>query len=545
MNLSAPPSAAPRVRFAPSPTGYLHIGGVRTALFNWLYARRHGGRFILRVDDTDTLRNLADALAPILDGFRWLGIDWDEGAEVGGPHAPYYQSERLELYQRAVEKLLAAGVAYRDYARPEETAAERAEAEAAKRPYVASRRWAAGTDADRARFEAEGRTSAVRLKMPREGVCRIDDLVRGTVESEWSAEADHVIQRADGTCLYHLASVVDDVEMEITHVIRAEEHLPNTPRQIFIFAGLGAPLPQFAHLPVVAEPGSRVKLSKRKLDKYLKNPEFAELYQHGRRIADRLKLEVSPETFNPVITDFYRIAGFLPAAILNYLLLLGWSLDDKTEMLALPEQIANFSLERVGKAAASFDPKKLLSFQERYMQALTVDERLALTLPYVEQAGWIASPASVADREKVRGIVAAAADRIRVAGDILDYDEFFVADEALAYDPKAFDKRIRSAAGAPALLAELRSAMAVLPADAAFDAAAVERLLTDFVAARSLGLGAIVHAVRVAVAGKPVGFGLFDILALLGRERVLARLARIDRVLESTATAGTTSETAS
>ena len=471
VTLSAPPSAAPRVRFAPSPTGYLHIGGVRTALFNWLYARRHGGKFILRVDDTDTQRNLADALAPILDGFRWLGIDWDEGPEVGGPHAPYYQSERLARYQAAVEKLLARGVAYRDYARPEETQGERAEAEAAKRPYVASRRWAAET-------RPTGRASRPRAGPPRCGsrcraraICRIDDLVRGTVESEWAAEADHVIQRADGTCLYHLASVVDDVEMGITHVIRAEEHLPNTPRQIFIFEGLGAPLPAFAHLPVVAEPGSRVKLSKRKLDKYLKNPEFAELYQHGRRIADRLRLEVSPETFNPVITDFYRIAGFLPEAILNYLLLLGWSLDDKTEMFALPEQIANFSLERVGKSAASFDPKKLLSFQERYMQALTVDERLALTLPYLEQAGWVAAPASAVDRELARGIVAAAGDRIKVAGDILDYDEFFVADEALAHDPKAFDKRIRSAAVAPALLAELGAEIAGLPADAAFDAA--------------------------------------------------------------------------
>ena len=246
-------------------------------------------------------------------------------------------------------------------------------------------------------------------------------------------------------------------------------------------------------------------------------------------------LEVSPETFNPVITDFYRIAGFLPEAILNYLLLLGWSLDDKTEVLSPAEQIAHFSLERVNKAAASFDPKKLVSFQERYMQALSVDERLALTLPFVEQAGWIPSPASAADREKVRGIVAAASDRIKVSGDILDYDEFFVADEALAYDPKAFDKRIRGAAGAPALLAELRSAIAALPSDAPFDAAAVETLLNDFVAARGLGLGAIVHAVRVAVAGKPVGFGLFDILALLGRARVLARLARTLRVLEATA----------
>jgi glutamyl-tRNA synthetase len=526
--------APPRVRFAPSPTGYLHIGGVRTALFNWLFARRHGGTFVLRVDDTDTQRNLDDALAPILDGFRWLGLEWDEGAEVGGPHAPYYQSQRLGLYQAAVEKLLARGFAYRDYARPEETQEERAAAEAAKVPYIASRRWAAGNDAERARFEAEGRTFAVRLKMPREGVCRIDDLVRGTVESEWSAEADHVIQRADGTCLYHLASVVDDVEMAITHVIRAEEHLPNTPRQIFIFEGLGAALPAFAHLPVVAEPGSRVKLSKRKLDKYLKNPEFAELYRHGRRIADRLGLEVSPETFNPVITDFYRIAGFLPEAILNYLLLLGWSLDDHTEMLSAAERIGHFSLDRVNRSAASFDPKKLLSFQERYMQALAVEARLELVLPFLVQAGWLSSPLAAPDVERVRGIVAAAADRIKVAGDILDYDEFFVADEAIRYDEKAFDKRIRSAPGAVGLLAALRTELAALPS---FDAASLEQLFADFVAARGLGLGAIVHAARVAVTGKAVGFGLFDILALLGRERVLARLARIDRLVESPAAA--------
>ncbi|MEO8277533.1 MAG: glutamate--tRNA ligase [Thermoanaerobaculia bacterium] len=533
MNPTEATPAPPRVRFAPSPTGYLHIGGVRTALFNWLFARRHGGRFILRVDDTDSQRNLADALAPILDGFRWLGIDWDEGADIGGPHEPYYQSQRLALYQAAAEKLLASGVAYRDYARPEETQTERAEAEANKVPYLASRRWAGETAEDRARFEAEGRTFAVRLKMPRTGTCRIEDLVRGTVESEWAAEADHVIQRADGTCLYHLASVVDDVEMGITHVIRAEEHLPNTPRQIFIFEGLEAPLPAFAHLPVVAEPGSRVKLSKRKLDKYLKNPEFADLYQHGRRIADRLGLAATPETFNPVITDFYRIAGFLPEAVLNYLLLLGWSLDDHTEILSPAEQIAHFTLDRVNKAAASFDPKKLMSFQEKYMQALPVDERLRRVLPFVETVGWVATPPSPAELERVRGIVAAAADRIKVAGDILDYDEFFVADEKLAWDEKAFDKRIRSAAGATELLAALRSEIAELPAGADFSAPAVEKILGEFVAARSLGLGAIVHALRLAVAGKPIGFGLFDILALLGRSSVLAR---IDRALVHAAT---------
>ena len=518
---SAPLPGAVRVRFAPSPTGYLHIGGVRTALFNWLLARRHGGVFVLRVDDTDQQRNLAEALAPILDGFRWLGLDWDEGPDVGGPCAPYYQSERLPIYRRAVEKLLARGYAYRDYARPEEIQAERAQAEAAKRPYLASRRWAAGSAADRARFESEGRAAVVRLKMPRSGTCRIDDAVRGTVATEWASEADHVVQRADGTCLYHLASVVDDVEMGITHVVRAEEHLPNTPRQVFIFEGLEAALPVFAHLPVVAEPGSRVKLSKRKLDKYLKNPEFAELYEHGRRIAGRLGLPVAAETFNPVIVDFYRIAGFLPEALLNYLLLLGWALDDRTEILDRAERIAHFDLARVNKAAASFDPRKLMAFQERYMQALDVERRVELCLPFVERAGWIASPPAPAERALVAGIVAAAGDRIKVAGDVLDYEEFFVEDEKLTYDERAFDKRIRNAPEAAGLLRELRDELAGLQD---FAAPSLEAFVQAFVERRGLTLGAVVHAVRVAVSGKAIGFGLFDILALLGRARVLARI---------------------
>jgi glutamyl-tRNA synthetase len=512
-----------RVRFAPSPTGYLHIGGVRTAYFNWLFARRHGGRFVLRVDDTDAERNVARALEPILDGFRWLGIDWDEGPGVGGPYAPYFQSARSAVYQRAVDTLLARGYAYRDFARLEEIQSERAEAEAGKRPYVASRRWAAESDADRARFEAEGRTAVVRLKVPREGACRFHDEVRGEVAVDWASEADHVVQRADGSCLYHLASVVDDVAMAISHVIRAEEHLSNTPRQIWIFEGLGAELPVFAHLPVVAEPGSRVKLSKRKLDKYLKNPEFAELYEHGRRIAERLGHAVAAETFNPVIVDFYREAGFLPEAILNYLLLLGWSLDDKTEILAPAERIAQFTLDRVGKSSASFDPKKLMAFEERYMQALSLDERTALALPYLERAGWISAPAGAAERVRARAVVAAANERIKVAGDVLDYDELYVADEALRYDEKAWEKRLVRAPEAAGLLAALRDELA---AAADFSPPALEVLCQGFVASRGLGLGAIVHAVRVAVSGKAVGFGLFDILSILGRERVVARLDR-------------------
>ena len=231
-----------RTRFAPSPTGYLHIGGVRTALFNWLLARQAGGQFILRIDDTDAERNMAEALQPILDGFRWLGIDWDEGptldgSDSTGPHAPYFQSQRSEKHQAAVKILLEKGLAYRDYATPDETKAERESAEKEKRDFIYSRKWMAETEEDCQRFEAEGRKGIVRLKMPREGQCVFQDLVKGECRFDWAREQDHVIQRNDGSCLYHLASVVDDNDFEITHVMRGDEHLGNTPRQIFIAQG--------------------------------------------------------------------------------------------------------------------------------------------------------------------------------------------------------------------------------------------------------------------------------------------------------------------
>ena len=393
-----------RTRFAPSPTGYLHIGGVRTALFCWLFARRHGGQFILRIDDTDQERNLEEALAPILAGLRWLGLDWDKGPEVGGPHAPYYQSQRLARYQAAVERLLEKGAAYRDYATTEEIQAERQTAEQEKRSFRYSRRWMAHSAADQARFEAEGRKGVVRLKMPQEGSLVLDDLVRGRVEFDWAREQDHVIQRADGSCLYHLASVVDDHDFEITHVIRAEEHLSNTPRQVFILEALGYERPQYAHLPFVAEPGSRTKLSKRKLDKYLKNRDFAQLVEHGRKIAAAMGLATHPDTFNPVITDFYRQVGYLPEAILNYLALLGWALDDKREDFSVAELIEHFSLDRVNKAPASFDPKKLMAFEDRHMQRVPIQRKIELVLPYLQRAGWVAAesePRPEAVRAKV------------------------------------------------------------------------------------------------------------------------------------------------
>jgi glutamyl-tRNA synthetase len=508
-----------RTRFAPSPTGYLHIGGVRTALFNWLFARKHGGQFILRIDDTDQQRNVAEALQPILDGFRWLGMTWDEGAEIGGPHGPYYQSQKLARYQAAVRDLLDKGLAYWDYSTDEERQAEKAAADREKRHWVYSRRWLADTPAQRAKFEGQGRKGAVRLKMAREGACRFHDHIRSDMVVDWVTEQDHVIQRADGSVLYNLASVVDDFDMKITHVIRAEEHLSNTPRQIFIAQGLGYPLPEYAHVPFVAEPGSKNKLSKRKIAQYLKNPDFKKIYEHGAAIAAKIGHIASAETFNPVIVDFYREVGYLPHTLLNYLVLLGWALDDKTEFFTLEEMIQNFSLERVNKAPASFDPAKLLAFQEHYMQQTPAAKKAVMALPYLQKAG-------LADQSAlptVTAIVEAAGDRIKVAGDILDYADFLTPDEQLPYDEPAFDKRLRKPPDAAPLLRKFRDRLAAVDP---FDQATIEAEMEKFVQAEGIKIAQIIHALRVAVTGKAVGFGLYETLAILGWERVRARIDR-------------------
>ncbi len=513
-----------RTRFAPSPTGYLHIGGVRTALFNWLFAKGQGGQFILRVDDTDQQRNVEAALAPILEGLRWLGLDWDEGPEVGGDFGPYFQSQRGAQYQAAVDALLACGAAYRDFARPEEIQAEREQAQEAGQQFTYSRKWMAADAAAAAAFEAAGRSGVVRLKMPRTGELVLQDLVRGPVRFAWAREQDHVIQRADGSCLYHLATVVDDHAMQISHVVRAEEHLSNTPRQMFIYQQLGYPLPQFAHLPYVAEPGSKHKLSKRKLAKYLKHRDFSRLKRHGDNIAARLGLSVEAEVFNPVIVDFYEQVGYLPTAVLNYLLLLGWSLDDATEEFTREQMRQHFSLDRVNKAPASFDPQKLLAFQERAFQQLPVKQKTALVLPYLQRAGLVCDPPPCATAPYLSQIVTAAGDRLKVAGDILDYEDFFVPDEQLAYDEKTLAKRFQNAAGAREILTDFRQE---LGATTSFDADAVEVVLKSFVQRQGIQMGQIVHVLRLALTGKAVGFGIFETLAILGKTRSLARMDRL------------------
>ena len=495
--------------------------------------------------------------------------------------------------------MLAAGAAYRDYATPEELQAERDAAQQAGPTIRLQPPLAGGDRRRRCRFESEGRQGVVRLLMPREGQFVLDDW--SAARSSSIGPASRTMSSSGPTARASIIwpRVVDDHDMQISHVIRAEEHLSNTPRQVFMFERLGYELPQFAHLPYVAEPGSKNKLSKRKLDKYLKNPEFRGLFNHGlevaavldeklkrfveekglpdadasdrhryaealrrrlpvnidtlsddpleqRRLEDVIRhhtldlfeepaivalyqkatkllmllgVERNPETFNPVLVDFYEQVGYLPDAILNYLITLGWSLDDKTEEFSREEMLRYFSLERVNKAPASFDPKKLQAFQARAMQHLSTNERLSLVVKLLERAGWdVKSESNV---EVIRQIVGLAGDRIKVAGDIVDFDHLFTTDTGFPYDPQAFEKRISKPAGAIELLAKLRAVLAEVEP---FTAERLEPWMHEWVAAQGIKIGDVVHAVRVAVTGKAVGFGLFDTLAILGRERCLARI---------------------
>lgn len=511
-----------RTRFAPSPTGYMHIGGMRTALFNWLWARHNRGQFILRIDDTDEQRNLREALDPILHAFRWLGLEWDEGPDVGGPHGPYLQSQRREIYAAAVHRLLESGRAYKDFDPPELIKADRDAAQAEKRPYLNIRRSLELTPSKIAALEADGKSFVIRLLVDRTRKVGIVDQVRGPVEWDCGLIADPVICRSNGSPLYNFATVVDDVALEITHVIRAEEHLTNTAVQLMIYDALRATPPEFAHIPFVAAPGTTKKLSKREVGKYRNNPQFRKLFDLADQTLPKLGLAVT-DSLNPVMVSFYEEMGFLPEAVLNALSRLGWSYDDKTENMSLPFVVEHFTLDRVVKGPAGLDPDKLLAYQEHWMGRLSLEQKVAGCLPYLVRAGLVQEPISDDQREFAGRLVAALGERIKLFSDIVGYDEYFVADEQLAYDEKTFDKRLRKAEGAASLLREYRDALIGAAAAAPSE---FETFTSQFVSARGVGLGEIVHALRVAVTGKPAGPGMFECLALLGRERCVARIDR-------------------
>jgi glutamyl-tRNA synthetase len=527
----ADPMSEVRTRFAPSPTGYMHIGGMRTALFNWLWARHTGGKFILRIDDTDRQRNLDEALKPILAAFRWLGLNWDEGAEIGGPYAPYFQSERTAIYKAAADRLLAEKKAYRDFEKTEVVQREREAAEREKRPFVSSRRSLELGDAEIEKLVAGGTPCVVRFLVPRGQTVALDDVVRGHVEWDTSLMVDPVIMRPDGTPLYNFATAIDDAGMQITHVIRAEEHLSNTPIQILLHQALGNTLPVFAHIPFVTAPGTTKKLSKREIKKYRENPKFRKMFDAADHIFPQIGLG-SSETLNPVMVEYYEKIGFLPEGVLNALARLGWSLDDRTEFMSLATVVENFTLDRIVKNPAGLDPDKLYSFQTHWMNELPIEKKVEGCLPYLARAQLIAEPIDEAQRDYVRRVIVALGERVKVFSDILDARDFFVADELLDYDEAAFKKRL-AVDGAAERLGRFRE---VLAHAEPFEPAVLEEALHKFVESEGIKIGDVIHAIRVAVTGKSIGPGLFDCLALLGRSRCLARIDRaLARVVEEKA----------
>ncbi len=518
-----------RTRFAPSPTGYLHIGGVRTAMFNWLLAKRHGGTFVLRIDDTDTERNRAEALQPILDGFRWLGILWDEGPEVGGPFGPYFQGQRLNSYRAAALKLLETGHAYPDYLSKEELDAERKAAEVAKKPYVHRGPHRETSAAECVLLYAEKPTT-LRFKVPTGRLAVVEDLICGHCEQQTDLVGDPVILRANGSPLYNFASVIDDIAFEITHVVRAREHLANTYTQVLFWEALGAPLPKFGHIPVVNEPAPKPgakylpgvkppnknkKLSKRDMAKFVTPEVRAQLNAIGwtdEQIAAR-------DDLNPATVAFYRELGFLPEGLLNYLGRLGWSLDDHTEFMTVADMITNFSLERVNDSAASFDPEKLYWLAGEHMKVRSLDEKIAGCVPFLVKAKLVVEPLDPATETRLRRVLEAMGDRLKLFSDILAYaGPFLKADPD--YDPTAIDTVLKK----PGNTELLAGAKDVLASCEPFDAATTERALVEYCTGKGQKSGAINQPLRVAVTGVSKGPGVFETLAIFGRDEVVRRI---------------------
>ena len=512
-----------RTRFAPSPTGYLHIGGVRTALFNWLLARRHGGQFILRIDDTDDSRNRADAVKPIIDGFAWLGMTWDEGptadgsGESSGPHAPYFQGQRNDKYEAAAMRLLAEGKAYPDYTTPEQQASARKQADLARKPYVHR-----GTNRDATAEENVRQYAAspapLLLKVELGHSVKFDDAVKGKQDISTDTIRDPMLLRgpdASGLCraVYNFATVVDDTDFGITHVVRAIEHLSNTPTQILMYQGLGATPPTFGHIPLVNYNGN--KMSKRNLPP-LSNDEIAKFKTCGWT-DDEIK---GREDLNIATVAYYREIGYLPEALINYLCRLGWSMDGESEFIPLDTLIANFSLERVTDAPGNYDAKKLFWLQGEYMKLIPSAEKLERCLPFLRRAKLIDGAPDASVRAKLLKIIEASGDRIKLFSDVLAFAAPLLKDE-IEYDPKAREKAFKD----PAAKELLREFAEVLKTCEPFDAASTDKALHDFAAAKGIKPNALVTPVRIAVTGSGVGFGLFDTLAILGKDVSLARIA--------------------
>lgn len=471
-----------RVRFAPSPTGYLHVGGARTALYNWLLARNSGGSFILRIEDTDLSRSTDEAIQAIMEDLRWLGLDWDEGPEVGGEHWPYRQTGRFTLYRQAALRLLEEGKAYRCFCHPEEIEEQRKKALQNRRNPIYDQRCARLSEEEAGRREARGEPFALRFRI-QEGVTRVRDLIRGEIIFNNAEIGDYVLMRRDGTPTYNLAVVVDDIDMRISHVVRGDDHISNTPKQILLYEALGAEMPAFAHLPMIVGDDGK-PLSKR----------------HG-----------------DVAVKRFREMGFLPEAMVNFMALLGWSLDDSTTIMDRDTLIDNFSLDRVGSKPAVWDMDKLIWMNGQYIMTMGDEELAGHIFPILVREGVVKE-----DYQDARRVLERAAplirERMKRLNDALPlisflFREIEMEEESLELVRGEENQEIIREAGKRLLVLDK------------FEARAIEEALRAMAEDLALKPRKAFQPVRVAVTGSKVSPPLFESLELLGRERTMQRLA--------------------
>lgn len=475
-----------RVRFAPSPTGSPHIGNIRTALFTWLFARRHGGVFILRIEDTDRARYVEGSVQEIMDSLRWLGLDWDEG--------PYFQSERLPLYREVAEQLVASGHAYRCYCTPERLEELRRQQEAAKQPTGYDRRCRNLSDAERVKLEAAGTPYVIRFAMPLEGATVFHDVIRGELRFENTVLDDFVMLKSDGFPTYHLASVTDDHYMGITHVIRGEEWISSTPRHVQMYHALGWELPAFAHLPMILGT-DRKKLSKR----------------HG----------------SVQFVDYIR-QGYLPEAMFNFLALLGWSANEDRDLYTREELIERFDLPGVLDHPAIFDGQKLTWMNGVYIRRKSIEELTRLCLPYLQEAGLMPQEPSPSEMKYAQAVIALETERLKLLSEVVSLTDYFFLD-TLEYEVKGVRKWFTQPY-VPQMLETLIDRYTSLEP---FDLQNIEATIRAV--AEELGVSAaqVIHPTRVAVSGRTVGPGLFEMIEVLGKERVLRRLRAAQEMLRT------------
>lgn len=528
-------------RFAPSPTGYLHVGGARTALFNWLFAQRMDGTFILRIEDTDRKRNTPTAMQQVIDDLRWLGIEWDEGPEVSGPNGPYLQSKRRDIYDKYVRQLLAEKKAYYCFDTPQELQRMREQAEARKEGFVYPRPSAFPTDKDAEKARAEGRAVTVRFAVPQGESIVVKDIVRGEVTFAAVEIGDFIIQKSDGFPTYNFACVVDDYLMKVTHVIRGQEHLMNTPCQQELWRELGfGELPKYAHMSVtVSETGG--KLSKRERPKALRNaikdmpdidlgklaeasniaPEEFNDFVAGKTIPDMSSIDAMAKYLGVQlpeinVVDFFK-SGYLPETMVNFLALLGWNPGDKREIMSVEELIDCFDLSRLTKTNSLFDRKKLLAFNTEHIRQSNKEKLIQHLKDYLKA---VESPVISADDEVLDRIIRAC-EGARTLADIERKSRFlFLDNNQIKYDEKAVKEVLLKNDGI-AILKTVRSKLAAIEQ---FSSENIEAVLRSLAEERQVGLGKVAQPVRVAICGTTISLPIFDSVQMLGKEKTLERI---------------------